>query len=878
MQDLGLRMSEIIKSSPGDKANAANQIADMLVTQYDVSEAAAGVLANDIVDDFQRSVKEASRAKLEKMFRDRPKRVQRALTERFEELVNLGAFSGEEFSQRAVQKLFGVQGDITISQELIQKFLNQTDQEGRDAVMEEILQDAANQLPGSWRGIFDSMRYLSMLFNPRTHIRNLAGNTIFQISASLKNRVGAAMEMGAKSAGTDIERTKSLSGANPFGTLAREARADWKNAKPFLEGGHYNEGKLTASDIQKLASPFKNVKHMQWAATLLENTLGRLSNLNMNALETEDAIFKRFIYSQSLAGYLQANGVKSISEAAPALLNRARNYAAQEALRNTFNDKNVVSDAVSSIGKLRNSENPVLRGMSYFTEGALPFKRTPANVAVRAVEYSPAGGIAEIFKTVYDGAIGKATAESVSKRIDRIAAGVSGTTLFSLGWLLAAAGYLRGGGDDDKEQRNFDDLTGHQNYALELDNGDSITLDWTAPSAIPLFMGVEASKALEDGKLTPDDALRLLKNMSEPMLQMSMLQGINDLFESAAYAKDRDESVLGALATQAAFGYLSQAVPTLGGQLERSAEDRRMTTYADKNKPLSKDIQFFLGKTSQKVPGWDYSQIPYLDAWGREEYTGDPALRALNNLVNPAYTSQVQVDAVERELQRVKDATGNTGVFPSRAPQYFTVNQERKDLTAEEYQTYARRRGQTSLEVLRSLLDSPGYRNLSDEKKAEAISDAYAYADAMGKMAVSEYRPGDGTVAAGALKTMLPPAGYILYRLNRDRDGDGKVTNLESTQTLQELPGLSDEQRGEAWVAMNAQTNPARNPFSGVLAEQGMTPEESAAAWGIYGRSGTKEDPYTKSEKKQDLREELDLTTQEVNRLWNLMVKAAERK
>ena len=57
-----------------------------------------------------------------------------------------------------------------------------------------------------------------------------------------------------------------------------------------------------------------------------------------------------------------------------------------------------------------------------------------------------------------------------------------------------------------------------------------------------------------------------------------------------------------------------------------------------------------------------------------------------------------------------------------------------------------------------------------------------------------------------------------------------------------------------------------------------MTGAQYGTAWGIYNGKGTKEDPYTKSEKKQDLREELDLTTQEVNRLWNLMVKAAERK
>lgn len=657
-----------------------------------------------------------------------------------------------------------------------------------------------------------------------------------------------------------------MTGVNPFGTLAKEARADWANAKPFLEGGKYSEGKTTAGTIEREVKPFQD-------SGALGKAVGWAADKNGALLEAEDNLFKQWTYSQSLAGYLKANGVKSISDASPELLNRARNYAAQEALRNTFNDKNVVSDAVASAGKLINSKNPVLKGLGYATEGVLPFKRTPANVLARAVEYSPVGAVVDIGKLFYRAKTGKVTQETLVRDLDRLAAGLSGSALLGLGWLLS--GMITGGEDPDEDQRRFDDLTGHQSYALELDNGKSITLDWLDPSAIPFFMGVELAHAMQDRGLTPEEALNALKGIGEPMLEMSML---NDVFEDAAYAQQHGGSVPAALAVNAATNYLTQAVPTLFGQLERSAEGRRMTTYGDKNNPLPQDAQFFLGKLSQKVPGWDYNQIPYLDAWGREEESGDPVERVFNNFFNPAYASQVQVDQVERELQRVKDATGNGGVFPSRAARYFTVNKERKDLTAEEYQTYAKRRGQTSMEVLRSMLESPGYQKLNDEKKAEAISDVYSYADAIGKMAVSDYRPGDGTVAAGALKTMLPPAGYILYRMNKDRDGDGKVTNLESTQTLQELPGLSDKQRGEAWAAMNEKTNPARNPFTGALAEQGMTPEASVMAWGIYGRSGTKEDPYTKSEKKQDLREELDLTTQEVNRLWNLMVKAAERK
>lgn len=758
--------------------------------------------------------------------------------------------------------------DIKLDQTALDDFVNAANEEARQEAEARLIQSAAAQLPTTFRAKYDAVRYLAMLGNPRTHIRNILGNFFFQIPATLKNRVGAVGEVTARALGADVERTKSLTGASPFGPLAKEARADWANAKPFLEGGKYSEGKVTAGAIEREAKPFQNSKYFGW--------LGTLAEWNGSWLEKEDNLAKQWIYSQSLAGYLKANGVKSISEASPELLSRARNYAAQEALRNTFNDRNDFSNFVAKLGNLRNSESKTARAASYVTEGILPFKRTPANVLARAVEYSPVGAAASVMDLLNKGARGKASAETVTKGLDRLAAGLSGSALLALGFM--ASGMVTGGEDEDEDQRRFDDLTGHQTYALELDNGTSITLDWLAPEAIPFFMGVELAHAMQDGGVSLEDAWNAVKNMGEPMLEMSMLQGLNDVFENAAYAQRHGGSVLGSAIVSAATGYLTQVFPTLLGQLERTTEDRRMTTYADKNDRISKDLQFFMGKLSQKVPGWDYNQIPYLDAWGREEETGDALERAFHNLANPAYVSQVQVDRVERELQRVKDATGDGSVFPKRAAQYFTVNKERKDLTAEEYQKYAKKRGQVSLEVLRSMLDSPGYQNLSDEKKAEAISDAYQYADAMGKMEVSGYRPGDGTIAAGALKTMLPPASYILYRLNRDRDGDGKVTRLESTQTLQELPELSARQRGEAWAAMNEQTSPARNPFTGVLAREGIAPEKSAAAWDIYGRSGTKEEPYTKKEKKQDLREELDLTTQEVNRLWNLMVKAAERK
>lgn len=759
------------------------------------------------------------------------------------------------------------QVDIELDQTALDDFVNAGNEEARQEAEARLIQSAASQLPTTFRAKYDAVRYLAMLGNPRTHIRNILGNFFFQIPATLKNRVGAVGEVTARALGADVERTKSLTGASPFGALAREARADWANAKPFLEGGKYSEGKVTSGTIEQEAKPFQN-------SGALGKAVGLAADKNASWLETEDRWFKQWTYSQSLAGYLQANGVKSIDQADPALLNRARNYAAQEALRNTFNDKNAFSDWIAKAGNARNSKNPFAKGASYVVEGVLPFKRTPANVLARAVEYSPVGAAASIADLMNKGARGQATQETIVRDLDRLAAGLSGSALLGLGVLLS--GMISGGEDPAEDQRRFDDLTGHQNYALELDNGTSITLDWLAPSAIPFFMGVELAHAWQDDGLTPEEALNALKSIGEPMLEMSMLQGLNDVFEDAAYAQQHGGSVPAALLVSASTNYLTQAAPTLFGQLERSAEGRRMTTYGDKNSPLSQDAQFFLGKLSQKVPGWDYHQIPYLDAWGREEETGDALQRAFNNMINPAYVSQVRVDQVERELQRLKDATGNGGVFPDRAKQYFTVDGQRKDLTAEEYQKYAKTVGQTQFSLLEKLMEQPGYQRMDDTQRQKAIAAVYEYASGMGKLEVSSWNPDSSSIVKEALKSPLPTETYILYRVFADRDGNGNVSGAESAQTLMELDDLTDKQRGEAWNAFN-DVNEAKNPFTGALSKK-LDPEEALTAWGIYDRRGTKEEPYTQERKKQDLRQELGLSYIDADQMYELMEKAAKGK
>lgn len=657
--------------------------------------------------------------------------------------------------------------EITIDPSLIEEFNQQTDQAGRDAVLDKIYQNVADQVPAKWKDKWNAWRYMAMLFNPRTHIRNIVGNVGFQPLRWTKDRVAATIEAGvSKVSGGRLGRTKSFA-ANP--ALYKAAWADWSNVRDVLSGNKYDDIRTEINSRRRI-----------FRTAPLE--AGR--KINSWALEAEDAIFKRITYSDALAGYLQSNGVTAEqmrnNTVDAQILSRARDYAGREALKATYQDRNMVSDKVVQIA----------RDLGPAGEAVLPFKRTPANILVRGMEYSPAG----FFKAItYDLIQIKRGRMTGAEAIDHIASGLTGSGLMALGAYLFAQGIVTSGGGDDEGQDAINDLTGVQNYALNLPGGGNITLDWLAPEALPFFMGVELMDSMGQGGNTAESISAALKSISDPMLELSMLQSLNDVIDSVSFSENK----LGALASSALVSYFTQPIPTFGGQIERSAEDVRMTTYTDKNLRLPTDLQYAIGRASARIPGWDYQQMPYIDAWGREDSSGPLWLRMANNFLNPAYTSNKQVTPVDEEIQRIYNQTGDKSVVPSRPERYITVDGERIDLSKEKYEQYATKRGQMQFEMLGNIIDNPTYRSMSDTDKAFVIDSVYEYADKTTKSEISSYRL-DGWVKTAA-HSDLSPEDYILFRAAiTDIEGEDRKDRIMS---VIDRMNVSDEVKDNYYYA-----------------------------------------------------------------------------
>lgn len=754
---------------------------------------------------------------------------------------------------RNLAERLGITDGLHLDKELAQQYLDTQDDAARDKIIEDIQQDVADQIPSTMLDKWTAWRYVNMLGNFKTQGRNIVGNVGMQAVQRAKDGIATALESIAYHAsGGKFERTKSFTVDK---ALRDAAKADFKNVQDAALGeGKYHEGSDSDAflrGVEDKRTIFKN--NGDWGTTESSNPFVRAARITTDtaakglegyrratnwAMEQGDVIFSKGAYAHALAGYLKAHQVTAEQFSSAewqsrngTSIDKARQYAIKEAQESTFRDSNTLSSWISRIGRRR--DTPKVARIA--AEGLAPFRKTPANVLVRAEEYSPLGLINTAIDSIkaYRGAKGETTFADAditgADIVNSLSKTLTGTGLFLAGMALQNAGLLRGGDDDDDNQATFDDLTGHQAYSLELPNGVSYTLDWMTPAAMPLFMGAQLNELRQDGGIELKDLEKSLTSIAEPMLEMSMLSGVNSTIDDLKYSDDN----FGQLAISLAVSYLTQGLTnSLVGQLERTSEDVRMSTYTDKNSAVPTWLQRTIGKSSAKMPGLDYHQIPYVDQWGEEEPSGDVLSRAIQNTLSPGYYSKVELDDTEKELARLAEATGETSVYPKWIDKSFMVDGETKNLTAEEYTKYAKTTGQTRKSAVDALMKNSGYQKLSDENKVKAVQRAYEYANAKGKMAVSSYTPSG--FAKGAISSVLPIGSYILYTINADRDNSGSVDSTESAQTLQEMPELTNSQRGSAWQAKNSTTKAEKNPFTGALAKAGVSPETSIKILGKY--------------------------------------------
>ena len=701
--------------------------------------------------------------------------------------------------QKDLDKRYGKKApQLDIPDNLKQDLANAKTEEEIEQAKNAIFKHIASQIPSTWGDKWNAWRYLAMLGNPRTHIRNVLGNALFEPMVGVKNVLGAITEtisdpVVKKVRGKGIERTKTL---KPASRAVKDfSKADYAEMEEIVKhGGKYNDGQK----IDDYRTIFTN-KAIEWAR-----------KANGKALEKEDGLFLGRHYTRALASYITANNLDVAklgdgSRESAKLLDKARAYAIREAQKATYRDASQTAELIAQTA--RRGKAPVRMVL----EGVLPFKKTPINILKRGLEYSPAG----LVKAVYKGVDGlKNGGYTANEFIDDLAAGLSGSALLGLGYMMTSLGLLTGGGDDEDESKWYKDMLGYQSYALRA--GDTTyTLDWMAPGSMPLFVGVELFNLVNGGTLEASDLLGAMELVTAPMNNMSMLSGLNDTLDNLAYGGDTSNALMN-LFTDSVLSYLSQAVPTLGGQIARTMDGTRRTTYADPNNAIPDSWEKALQKAGNKIPYLSEKNPAYINLWGETEETENPLYRFATNALSPGYVDTIKVDALDEELLRLYEATGEN-VFPDSAGKSIRVDGETIKFTVDEFRKYATTLGKTSHEILSEIVDSKLYTDLDDTDRVSVIDMAYQYARAAAKSDVSDYEP-DGWIAKAqdAATVDLSPDDYILYKLaceKADADRNGSITQEEAKNAIDSMQGLSRKQKAYLWQSQNKNWKPEKNPY-----------------------------------------------------------------
>lgn len=573
-----------------------------------------------------------------------------------------------------------------------------TSKQNVDDVLDEVKSKIAEQLPVTWKDKLDAWRYMSMLGNLRTNVRNVLGNA-FVMPMTFSRDI---LSVGLQQFLPKEQRTRVLRASKEAENFALN---DYLTVgKDIMEGTQKYDMK---TDIERKRTIFKN--------RLLEG----FREGTFKALEVGDTVFTKKHYITQMAKYLTAQNI-DLNTITDEQLENARDFAIKEAEKNTFKQASDLANALNRIERKGGVAGTIVKAV-------IPFKKTPINILKMGLEYSPLGVLNGIKKIAFDIKSEKVTA---SQAIDTLSAGLTGTGIALLGATLYGMGFIEIGADDDETKRvyNYKNSLGRQRYSIQIGEG-SYSIDWIAPAIMPFIMGAEMMRAFEsDTEASLLDSLYdATLDIFDPVFELTMLQGVTDTLQSYAGS---GAAMFGETLTTMGSNYINQFVPTLLGQIARTVDPIQRSTLPDAKGSLSSTLETTFRKLGNKIPYVSMMNAPVVDVKGQPISSDEnPFMRAFMNLFSPGYYKTDNTTEIDQEILRLYELTENTNVLPKATPKSFQFGGETYKLGNKEYSDFGITMGEESYNLLGKLTRY----DLDDETKVKVMDNLYDYAYQLAK-------------------------------------------------------------------------------------------------------------------------------------------------
>ena len=740
LRDIRIDLSKVARSSSKDKKAAMEKVGDhvrdnLISSGISISEHDIDNIVNLAKKEFTDRLDSRARGILEARFKPRRSVNRKRVLDDVMELINMGAYNDDAILN-LMRKHSGIPilSDKNISD--IMRYMKQaenaeTDLERRqfESMAENIVTSLETKTKTEQ---FRALQRISMLLLPKTWgSRNMGGNAalsfaenIKDIPASMLDRLISLKTGKRTTTGLSLDKLKAqASGAKQgLGEWASDIRA---SADEYGKGKWYKVD-TSPSRTKYEMTPGESFKDKGIGKPLnfLEGTVGKL-------LQLGDRPFYQSAYNSRIAE-LKKLGIEG---------EEAAEDATKYALERVFQNETSFSRGAN---RLRQSLNEMFGG---FPVGniVIPFTQTPANIFVKALEYSPAGFIRAL------GHLGKGISKGTfdqKKFVDMMGRALTGTGMCCVAWNFAKNGILIPDtyDPDNDELTEAERLSGKQSYSLHI--GDNYyTVDWAEP--LGTIFSATADFYEAGGK--EEDLVSMLTAGFEggvnSIFSKSFLTGLSDMLKGYNPAVGIGSALLGST---------SQAIPSPVRALAKSIDPYTRETY-DPNKIKQQGNKLLSG-----LPGLSYLLPVKKDVRGEDVLNNQgrgTAARFYENFISPYNISQEMNDPVNNELLRLRNATGENGVLLKKADKKITYNHTDYTLLPQEYVKFQETMGKEAYSRISELINSGKYAEMSDEQKARAISDINSAAREKAKFEFIAKRTGDNSVYLDKKDVIVMDAG-----------------------------------------------------------------------------------------------------------------------
>ena len=624
---------------------------------------------------------------------------------------------------------------IELTEEQLKRIGKATD-ENIEEVAEQINLEIWEQIPATWFEKWNELRHTSMLFNAKTHARNLLGNSVFYTGRLISDGI----EIAAYKIPAVKKRLESMGGKTQMVHVSRKEITDNKKVLDEIFDANYKKSNSKNRYIESTRP--------DGVPVVKNKFLNKIIQTNYGLLEKEDLLAFKPEYRKNFIRWCKANDVdlSDISKMSKEQMQKADAFAIKQAELATFRDDLAFAQKIVGLkNKTATKKGKTVIGTAGYRaanvalESNLPFVKTPVNILRRSMDYSPIGMLRSSVELIT-----AKTADDFMQGVHHMATGLTGTGILGLGMWLANRDFITVKAGEESGDAYYDRDMGYQDYSLLINIGDkqtSWTIDWLSPMQVSLFMGATAWNNISNGKLTLKDAFDGLTAIAGSMLDMSFMSSAKDtieMFTEKVYRNgtgddaDWSGAIMQTLFGSVPQGYLNSFVPQVVSQTATAFDKKQRDTRSTLEDPVAASWDSFAKKLANRIPVLRNKVLnPKLDRFGNDIETGNNIVtRMLQAYINPSTVKTINTTKLDKEIIKIynslEDGSDDKKSFYynfTGNPNYDLGNGKR--MTYDEAYKYGKAKRIEQTQMIQAMVKSKSYDNMTMKMKADEVNDAH---------------------------------------------------------------------------------------------------------------------------------------------------------